>query len=106
MHENMNQGLDSKPAIRNIATGPNSTKYQSSNTSLLIKENNNANIAPNYHYPKRSGSKEGMHGEIIIDDYGCTEDALGDKRNKNMKTTTFTMNSFFPSQLGNNHNAP
>jgi len=38
MHEDLYYGLDAKAPIRNIATGPSSTKYQSSNTSLLIKE--------------------------------------------------------------------
>jgi hypothetical protein len=39
MYENLNEGLETKPCIRQIITGPSSTKYQSSNTSMIMREN-------------------------------------------------------------------
>ena len=54
MYDGVNQGLETKPAIRNIVTGPNSTKFQSSNNSLLLGDNTRAEYpAKKYHHNQR-----------------------------------------------------
>jgi hypothetical protein len=56
MYDGINQGLEAKPAFRNIVTGPNSTKFQSSNNSLLLGDN----IREDYlarHHQRREGSR-------------------------------------------------
>ena len=97
MYDGVNQGLETKPAIRNIVTGPNSTKFQSSNNSLLMGDNIRAEYpAAKHHNQRREGSKESKYGEIVIDDYGaCQEDIP--KLKKDTKANTLTINSFFPS---------
>jgi hypothetical protein len=54
MYDGVNQGLETKPAIRNIVTGLNSTKFQSSNNSLLMGDNTRAEYpAKKYHHNQR-----------------------------------------------------
>ena len=54
MYDGVNQGLETKPAIRNIVTGPNSTKFRSSNNSLLMGDNTRAEYpAKKYHHNQR-----------------------------------------------------
>jgi hypothetical protein len=54
MYDGVNQGLETKPAIRNIVTGPNSTKFRSSNNSLLMGDNARAEYpAKKYHHNQR-----------------------------------------------------
>ena len=96
MYDGINQGLETKPAIRNIVTGPNSTKFQSSNNSLLIGDNTRAELPARHHNQRREASKETKYGEIIIDDYGVGQEEIP-KVKKDTRTNGLTINSFFPS---------
>jgi len=75
MYDGINQGLETKPAFRNIVTGPNSTKFQSSNNSLLMGDYIREEYLARHHNQRRDGSRESKYGEIVIDDYGgCQEE--------------------------------
>ena len=74
MYDGNNQGLETKPSFRNIVTGPNSTKFQSSNTSLLIGDNQRAENPARHHHQRREDSRESKYGEMVIDDYGGSQE--------------------------------
>jgi hypothetical protein len=98
MYDGVNQGLETKPAIRNIVTGPNSTKFQSSNNSLLMGDNIRAEYpAAKHHNQRREGSKESKYGEIVIDDYGACQEEMPKLKKDTKANTLMTINSFFPS---------
>ena len=98
MYDALNEGLDSRMIQRNIMTNPSSTKYSSSNTSILIKDN-----------PQQQRFKKESK-EIIIDEYGAALEKPEIRRDlKSRGQPGLAMNNFFESSHSNNqyiHSAP